>query len=122
MKHNRNMLKLSTNTGFSKIQPFKFCFSGIEPKQNILRWSSPIVCHNNGTCHYRPIKMLFANARHVILKGFRAGSRCSPLHWLETYRTEAFAKRQSVTARTRKKFENPRAKPRQEVQLNIKFT
>ena len=52
----------------------------------------------------------------------RTQGMCSPLHWLETYRAEAFAKRQSVTARTRKEFENPRAKRRQEVLLNIKFT
>ena len=41
-------------------------FVSQELNQNkIFSWSSPIVCHNNGTCHYRPIKMLFANARHV---------------------------------------------------------
>ena len=46
----------------------------------------------------------------------------SPPHRLENSRAEAFAKPQSVTAMTRKEFENPLAKPRKEVKLNIKFT
>ena len=46
----------------------------------------------------------------------------SPPHRLETSRGEAFAKPQSVTAMTRKEFDNLLAKQRKEVKLNIKFT
>ena len=46
----------------------------------------------------------------------------SPPHRLENSRAEALPKPQSVSAMTRKEFENPPAKGRKEVKLNIKFT
>ena len=79
MKDNRNMLKLSTNAGFSKIKPFNFVFQKLS--QNRIICDGPVLLSVTIMNLSLPTNQnIIGNARHVILKAFLSGSRYSPLH------------------------------------------
>ena len=117
MTDNSNMLKLSTNAGFSKIQPFNFVLQKLS--QNKIICDGPVLLFvtimepaitdqskyywKRKACNTRSLSFRLSLFPSSLTRNFSRGS-------------------QSVTARTRKEFKNPRAKRRQEIQLNIQFT